>query len=50
MKPKKAKVCVWFGQIGEGAGYKYLTRCGWLTIENKIKFCPFCGGKIREQK
>lgn len=48
MKPKKAKVCVW--KVDSSGSYSFITSCGWLTVEHKYDFCPFCGGKIREGK
>ena len=53
MKPKKAKMCVW----ENGINNYWETDCLNLYVfangtpkENKMKFCPFCGGKIREGK
>lgn len=48
-----SKICLW---IWDDDGF-YSTECGqtfWFNTgdikENKFKFCPYCGGKIKEAK
>ena len=51
-QPENAVKCTWTGETGYSV---YNTSCGqtWEFMdgdmsENKITFCPFCGGKIEE--
>lgn len=56
MEPKKNKrVCVWKERLSSGQYLYFDTECEqWFYIglhsEEEIKYCPFCGKKVRYKR
>lgn len=53
---KKIKTCTWKHEQTADHAY-YVTACGQdfcfedgTPVDNKFKFCPYCGKKIRSRK